>query len=183
MTEKELIQGCLNNDRLSQKKLYDKFSRQMYGICLRYCKDDSTAAEALQTGFIRVFKNLNSFRNEGELGGWIRKIIVRSAIDQIKKEKISFCDDLTIIDELDNSYTMEISFDSFNYDQLIGLLNRLPKGYKMVFSMFVLDELDHSEIAATLGISEATSRTQLFKARKMLQSFIIDSPLLSYKYH
>jgi RNA polymerase sigma factor (sigma-70 family) len=183
MTEKELIQGCLNNDRLSQKKLYDKFSGQMYGICLRYCKDDSAAAEALQTGFIRVFKNLDSFRNEGELGAWIRKIIVRSAIDHVKKEKISFYDDLSIIDELDNSYTMDFSFDSFNYDQLISLLDHLPKGYKMVFSMFVIDELDHSEIAETLGISEATSRTQLFKARKMLQSLIAESPLLSYKYH
>ncbi|MBK7093571.1 MAG: sigma-70 family RNA polymerase sigma factor [Saprospiraceae bacterium] len=183
MTEKELIQGCLNNDRLSQKMLYDKFSGQMYGICLRYCKDDSAAAEALQTGFIRVFKNLDSFRNEGELGAWIRKIIVRSAIDQVKREKISFYDDLSIIDELENSYTMDFSFDSFNYDQLISLLDRLPKGYKMVFSLFVIDELDHSEIAETLGISEATSRTQLFKARKMLQSLISESPLLSYKYH
>ncbi|MBK7096070.1 MAG: sigma-70 family RNA polymerase sigma factor [Saprospiraceae bacterium] len=183
MTEKELIQGCLNNDRLSQKMLYDKFSGQMFGICLRYCRDDTIAAEALQTGFIRVFKNLSSFRNEGDLGAWIRKIIVRTAIDQVKKEKLSFSDDLTMIDELDNSYTMDFSFDSFNYDRLISLLDRLPKGYKMVFSMFVIDELDHSEIAETLGISEATSRTQLFKARKMLQSLIVESPLLSYKYH
>ena len=78
---------------------------------------------------------------------------------------------------------MDFSFDSFDYDQLISLLDRLPKGYKMVFSMFVLDELDHPEIADALGISEATSRTQLFKARKMLQSFIVESPALSYKYH
>ncbi|MGE5356805.1 MAG: RNA polymerase sigma factor [Deltaproteobacteria bacterium] len=183
MTDKELIQGCLNNDRLSQKMLYDKFSGQMYGICLRYCKDEIIAAEALQTGFIRVYNKLNSFRNESELGAWIRKIIIRSAIDQVKKEKISFYDDLSIIDDLDNSYTMDFSFDSFNYDQLISLLDRLPKGYKMVFSLFVIDEMDHREIAEALGISEATSRTQLFKARKMLQGFIVESPLISYKYH
>jgi RNA polymerase sigma-70 factor (ECF subfamily) len=183
MTEKELIQGCLNNDRISQKMLYEKFSRQMYGICLRYCKDEFVAAEALQTGFIRVFNKLRSFRNESEPGAWIRKIIIRSAIDQVKKEKIAFSDDLSMVNEPDNSYTADFSFDSFDYDQLISLLDRLPKGYKMVFSMFVLDDLDHREIADALGISEATSRTQLFKARKMLQSFIVESPNLSYKYH
>ena len=183
MAGKELIQGCLKGDRLSQKKLYEQYSRQMYSICLRYCKHEAAAADALQNGFIKVFKNIASYRSEGDLGGWIRKIIIRSAIDQLKQEKITLSDDLNVIDELVHSYTEDVAFDSFTYEQLIRLIDRLPKGYKMVFSMHVLDEMDHCEIAETLSISEVTSRTQLFKARKLLQSYIKESPVLSYKYH
>ena len=174
MTDQELIKGCLKNNELIQKQLYDKFSRQMYGICLRYCKDESVAAEALQTGFIRVFKGLSNFRSEGDLGAWIRKIIIRAAIDQLKKEKISFTEDLSLVDESIYNYTPVGTFDDYDYNFLLKLMNKMPDGYKMVFSMYVIDEMDHTVISEFLGITEATSRTQLFKARKMLQNMIAE---------
>jgi RNA polymerase sigma factor (sigma-70 family) len=174
MTDQELINGCLKNDELVQKKLYGKFSRQMYGICLRYCRVESIAAEALQTGFIRVFKSLSNFRNEGDLGAWIRRIIIRAVVDQLKKEKISFTEDLSLVDESNFSYNTVHTFDDYDYNYLLNLINKMPDGYKMVFSMYVIDEMDHAEISEFLGISEATSRTQLFKARKMLQKLIAE---------
>lgn len=180
MTDQELIKGCLKNNELIQKRLYDKFSGQMYGICLRYCRDESIAAEALQAGFIRVFKNLANFRSDGDLGAWIRKIIIRAAVDQLKKEKISFTEDLSLVDESNYSYNPVPAFDDFDYNFLLKLMNKMPDGYKMVFSMYVIDEMDHTEISELLGITEATSRTQLFKARKMLQNLIAEFLPKSY---
>jgi RNA polymerase sigma-70 factor (ECF subfamily) len=170
----QLIKGCKENDPKSQRQLYDQYSRQMYPICLRYCKDEASAADALQVGFIKIFKNISLFRGEGSFDGWIRKIIVRASLDQIRKDKVAFSQDLELVNESNYSYTMSMDFDDFNYKQLLSLLASLPQGYQLVFSMFVIDELSHAEIAEALNISESTSRSQLFKARKMMQSLIIE---------
>jgi RNA polymerase sigma-70 factor (ECF subfamily) len=144
----------------------------MYPICLRYCKDEASAADALQVGFIKVFKNINSYNEIGHFGGWVRKIIVRTALDQIRKDKVHMSFDLENISELNHSYSMTLDFDDFNYNQLLSFLNSLPDGYRLVFSMFVLDDMSHAEIAEALNITENTSRSQLYKARKMLQSIL-----------
>lgn len=179
MTEKELISGCIKNDPKSQKKLYDHYSRQMYPICLRYCKDEASAADALQIGFIKIFKNISMYRGEGSFEGWMRKIIVRSSLDQIKQDKAAFSQDLELVNENQHSYSLNMDFDDFNYKQLLSMLATLPQGYQLVFSMFVIDEMSHIEIAEALNISESTSRTQLFRARKAMQSLIKEG---SYTY-
>lgn len=173
MSETKLIQGCLQNDRTCQKKLYDQYSGQMYSICLRYCRCETIAADALQNAFIRVFKHLDSFRNEGDLGAWIRRIVVRSSLDQIKTEKKYATSDIDDIKY--DAYDSVVVHDSMTYDALLKLLDQLPTGYRTVFSMSVLDELNHKEISDILHISEATSRTQLLKARKYLQQLISQS--------
>jgi RNA polymerase sigma-70 factor (ECF subfamily) len=179
MTEKELILGCVENDPKSQKKLYDQYSRQMYPICLRYCKDEASAADALQKGFIRIFQKVSLFRGEGSFEGWMRKIIVRSALDQIKRDKAAIYYELDHVNENEISYNMNMDFDDFNYQQLLSMLATLPQGYRLVFSMFVIDEMSHAEIAESLKISESTSRTQLLRARKTMQSLIKEG---SYTY-
>lgn len=151
----------------------------MYPICLRYCKDKSSAADALQVGFIKIFKNISSFRGDGSFEGWIRKIIVRASLDQIRRDKDSFCQDIELVNESQHSYNMNMDFDDFNYNQLLSMLATLPQGYRLIFSMFVIDEMSHIEIAEALNISDSTSRTQLFKARKMMQSLIKEG---SYSY-
>lgn len=181
MTEQQLIEGCINNDRVSQKNLYDKYSGQMYSICLRYCHDPASAADALQMGFIKVFQNVERINDFASLGGWIRKIIIRSAIDEIKKKKALFYDDIENINENNFSYTIDFDFDDFTVSQLKKLIDQLPEGYKLVFSMFVLDDMTHKEIGDTLNISESTSRSQLFRARNMMQDFLSNKSLAEFQ--
>lgn len=173
MEEQTLISNCLKGDNLSQRLLYDKYSGQMYSICLRYCSDDHQAQDALQNGFIRVFRNLNKYRFDGPLGAWIRKIIIRSAIDQIglnKKYQSLFTDV-----ELDSITDQGVEWsDDMTYNQILKLVDNLPPGYKMVFTMYVLDDMSHAEIAEILHITESTSRSQLKKARSLIKKQMLE---------
>ena len=145
----------------------------MYSICLRYCADEHQAQDALQNGFIRVFRKLSKYRNDGPLGAWIRKIIVRASIDQIElmKRHQSIFSNV----ELDSISDHFIEWqDDMTYYQLIKLIGNLPEGYKTVFNMYVLDDLSHAEIAEILKITESTSRSQLKKARTMIQKQMLE---------
>lgn len=145
----------------------------MYSICLRYCSDDHQAQEALQNGFIRVFRNLNKYRFDGPLGAWIRKIIIRSAIDQIglnKKYQSLFTDV-----EVDSITDQGVEWsDDMTYNQILKIVDNLPPGYKMVFTMYVLDDMSHAEIADILHITESTSRSQLKKARSLIKKQMLE---------
>ena len=173
MNELKLIEGCLQHNRDCQKSLYDKYSRQMHSICLRYLKEHDMANEALQRGFIKVFEKLESYKATGTLGAWIRTIVVRKCIDLIKEQKGLRYDDL---DKLENH---EVSWDEngssyakIEYSEIVELLDRMPLGYRTVFSMYILDGLKHEEIAGILNITLATSRSQLHKARKMMMDLV-----------
>lgn len=176
MTEAELVKGCLRQDRNCQELLYQAYSRKMYGVCIRYMQDEHHAAEALQEAFIIVFNQLNNYRHEGSLEGWIRKIIITSCLKQIKKLKIQYnrfpalkenSDEVGFIDE-----------DKLSHEEILQWINLLPEGYKMVFNMYVFDDMSHEEIANTLNISSSTSRTQLFKARKYLQKLYSEKNII-----
>lgn len=173
MQDNELLHGCLKHDRNAQRLLYQKYSGQMYSICLRYCRNEDMAKEALQTGFIKVYKYLETFRNDCPLGGWIRKIIVRAALDQLgleKKRQSLFISD-------DHLTGHEFAFEwqeTMTYDELLKLIGTIPEGYKLVFCMYVLDDMSHAEIAQALGIEESTSRSQLKKARNYIQKLMND---------
>lgn len=132
-----------------------------------------SAADALQNGFIKVFRYLGKFKGDADLFFWIRKIIIRSAIDQYKTDNKRRVDDLDEVETSDTSYHQTIDFDLHNYNEMMGLISRLPNGYKNVFSMYVLDDMSYKEISDLLEISESTCRTQLFKARKLLQKMIL----------
>ncbi len=169
-----IIQGCIKNDARSQRALYDKYSGQMYGICLRYCKDENTAIEAMQDGFIKIFKYIQNYRSEGAIDAWMRKIIVRASLDQMRKRKKLKFSELEHIDETQHSYHLKTDLDNMGYNQMLKLLDNLSEGYKLIFTMYVLDEMSHAEIAQELNITESTSRSQLYKARKQLQSLILE---------
>jgi RNA polymerase sigma factor (sigma-70 family) len=173
LEEKQLIEACIQGIAKHQKILYDTYSGQMYSICLRYSNDNHQAQDILQNGFIKVFKNLGKFRNEGPLGAWIRRIILREAIQHViakKKERISFS---TLEHEMNFDSDLEIA-DELTYDRIIQLTNNLPHGYRMVFTMFVLDEMSHSEIAELLNITESTSRTQLKRAKTIIRNLLLE---------
>lgn len=171
MTEKELIQGCIKHDRTCQKLLFDKFSGKFMTICLRYANCQDEAEDMMQEGFIAIFKNIVNFKYDGPFEGWLCKIIVHASLRVLRKKRVS------MVSEQDVDWQF-VSIDTYNYanlteTELLKLINDLPTGYKLVFNLHVIEGYSHEEIAALLGIETSTSRSQLAKARKLLQQQII----------
>lgn len=165
--ELRLIERCLANDRSAQHNLYQQFAPRMYSICLRYCRSAELAQDALQDGFIRVFRNLNQFRFECPLEFWIRRIIINSALKTIERENrldLKFNqDDHDVI----SNHIQPV--DTFDLEIIKKAIDRLPDGFRTVFYLFAIDGLTHKEIAKLLSISEGTSKSQYSRARKRLQ--------------
>lgn len=167
--EKKLISRAAKNNREAQHVLYELHAPKMLSVCRYYVKDVQQAEEVMLNGFFKVFKHLKSFKNEGSFEGWIRRIMVREAISYLRgKKKLEFP-----VEDVDFKQN---STDSINSDIAVAeiqrLIDGLPEGYKMVFVMYAIEGYNHYEIAKMLEISEGTSKSQLFKARKMLQQKI-----------
>ncbi|AWX45271.1 hypothetical protein HME9304_02283 [Flagellimonas maritima] len=164
--EKLLIKKAIAGNQQGQKELYEKYAPKMLGVCRQYVKDIQFAEDIMVNGFVKVFKNLKSFQYKGSFEGWIRKIMVRESISYLRKKQFVVYDDevyetrLREIEDVTSILDME-------YAQ--KLIDGLPEGYKMVFLLNAIEGYKHQEIANMLGISEGTSKSQLFKARKMLQ--------------
>jgi len=172
-SDSELIQGCRDNDRKYQELLYRKYAKKMYGICMSYAKDRSMAQEILQDGFVKVFKKIDTFKEQGSLEGWIRKIITNTALDYLRqKSKLyEFIDDNKEVEEerLDNSILEKI-----NADGIFKLIGQLPEGAKAVFNLYAVEGYSHKEIAEKLEITEGTSKSQFKRARSLLKSLLRD---------
>jgi RNA polymerase sigma factor (sigma-70 family) len=174
MTVDELIEGCRRGSRRHFSELYDRFAPAMYGICLRYSGSADEAEDILQEGFIKVFTQLNKYdESRGSLGGWMHQIFVYTAIDCIRKRTLTLNLYPIDIPGVNGAavYEEEVQID-LTQEQLLGMIRELPTGYRTVFNLHVIEEKSHKEIATLLGIAENTSRSQLLKARKMLQEKI-----------
>ena len=167
--DSDLIAGCLEGSRRMQKQLYDQFSPKMYAVCLRYMGNADDAQDILQEGFVKIFKNLDRFRGEGSFEGWVRRIFVNTAIEQIRKKKLN----LTISekDELIESKSTS-AVETINEKDLLKIVRGLSPGYRSVFNLYVVEGYSHKEIGELLGISEGTSKSQLARARMILQEKI-----------
>jgi RNA polymerase sigma-70 factor (ECF subfamily) len=166
-----MIKGCIDKNTSCQRMLFDTFSGKMMTVCLRYANDHMEAEDMLQDGFIRVFNNIHQFKFEGSFEGWIRRVIVNCALKQLQKRKINFTD----IDEHTAQMPTTESYApaSLGEEELLKLINSLPTGYRIVFNLNVIEGYSHEEIAEMMGIQASTSRSQLVKARKMLQNQIM----------
>ena len=169
MDDATLVKECVKGNAKAQHMLFERFSRKMLGVCLRYSKKLEEAEDVLQDGFIKVFSNLKDFTNEGSLEGWIRRIMVNTALDAIRKNN-KFLKDISI-DVVDfqignNDYTIE----KMNAEDLLSLINSMPEGYKVVFNMYAIEGYKHNDIATTLGISESTSKSQYLRAKAYLRA-------------
>ena len=164
--EKQLIKKAASGKREAQQRLYDKYAPKMLSVCRQYIKDIHFAEDVMINGFVNVFKHLNSFRHEGSFEGWIRRIMIRESISYLRKKQFVVFDD-EVIQENDNSH-ISIS-TALDVAHIQGLIDQLPEGYRMVFVLYAVEGYKHHEIAALLQISESTSKSQLFKARKVLQ--------------
>jgi len=168
--EEALIERCLQQDSGAQKTLYETYANRMYAICMRYADNPDTAKDLLQEGFIRVFRALPGFRKEGSFEGWLKRIFVNNCIEFYRSNRNQpwFSD----VEEAAGIQADDHTLSNLSVDELLGLIRQLPDGYRTVFNMYAIEGYAHKEIAEQLRISENTSKTQLFKARLMLQRLI-----------
>ena len=167
--ETEIIKLAVENNRQAQQQIYSQFSSKMLSVCRQYIKDIQLAEDVMITAFMKVFTSLNKFENKGSFEGWIRRIMVNECISYLRvQKKVKFVEDEIYAEESFNATDSQ-----FSIDQIQFLIDALPDGYKMIFSLYAIEGYKHNEIAKMLGISEGTSKSQLSHARKMLQTQII----------
>jgi RNA polymerase sigma factor (sigma-70 family) len=171
MLDAEIIEKCIEGNRIAQEKLYNFYASRMRGTCLRYSSSVFEAEDIFQDGFIKVFNNLKNYKNQGSLDGWIRRIIVNTAIDTYKKN-IEMANHVSYDTLEDNEITSVEIGDHLDEEDLMQILTQLPEGYRMVFNLYAIEGFSHKEIAEMLEISESTSKSQLFKARKYIQHLL-----------
>jgi RNA polymerase sigma factor (sigma-70 family) len=176
-----IIKEAIKGRRPAQKQLYDCYAPLMMGVCYRYTKSLQDAEDVLQEGFIKMFNNLERYREEGEFGAWLRRIMVNTCINYLKRNnrynsQLVFDDrELAPVNSLiENDHPEAI----YNAKQLLSLVRQLPIGYQTIFNLHAIEGYSHVEIGNALGISDATSRTQFFKARKLLRKWVneIETP-------
>jgi RNA polymerase sigma-70 factor (ECF subfamily) len=170
ISESDLIAGCINGDRKMQKELYDRFSAKMFGVCLRYAGNTEEAEDILQEGFIKVFKKIGSYRGEGSFEGWIRRIFVNTAIEQFRRK--TYMQPITEREENSVEATYLSVLDNLAEKDIVKLVQQLSPGYRTVFNMYVVEGYTHRQIAESLGISEGTSKSQLSRAKIILQDLV-----------
>lgn len=164
---KKTIIKATKNDRMAQKMIYDRFAPKMLSVCRMYVNDLHFAEDVMVKGFFKVFQHLDKFKHEGSFEGWIRKIMVRESIDYLRSlKKMDFTIGTDGVDIMEDTQQMNLRAED-EYVQFV--LDGLPEGYRAVFMMSVIEEYSHQEIAQLLDISEGTSRSQLFKAKRMLR--------------
>ncbi|MBT8263919.1 MAG: RNA polymerase sigma factor, partial [Muriicola sp.] len=167
--QKVLIKKAVSGNRNAQRILYEKHAPKMLSVCRQYIKDLHFAEDVMIGGFVKVFKNLNQYRNDGSFEGWMRRIMIHEAISYLRKNQFVVFD-TEVYEHISND---EFVFDSsLNVEYIQSLIDALPEGYRMVFVLYAIEGYKHHEIAALLNISESTSRTQLYKAKKQLQEKI-----------
>lgn len=170
--EDELIKGCLRGDRTSQQKLYDQFSRKLYGICLRYVRDPMEAEDILVSAFTKIFEKIDQFKGEGSFEGWLRRIVVNDALTFLRRSRNMYLE--TDLEAADREPDYQNISHQLEAEDLMHMIQQLPSGYRVVFNMYAIDGYTHKEIAEQLGISENTSKSQLSRARVVLQKMLLD---------
>ncbi|GJM27964.1 MAG: DNA-directed RNA polymerase sigma-70 factor [Cyclobacteriaceae bacterium] len=171
LSEEALVSGCRRRDQQAQRMLYEKYSPAMYPLCLRYVKEKSEAEDIMISGFMKAFDKIDGFTGKGSLGGWIRRIMINQALSHLRKNK-------SVHVHLNSESTdyqphVSISGDHLEAEDLMNLVCKLPVGYRTVFNLYAIEGYSHKEISEVLGISENTSKSQLSRARGLLQKQIL----------
>jgi len=172
ITDEQLVKKCLEGDSVAQEQLFNIYSRRMMGVCLRYAREEDEAKDFLQIGFIKVFEKLNLYKNEGSLEGWIRKVVVNTALDNIRKNKKE--SDNIEIDKVDYQLSTADAngYDALKAEDLLAIIQTMPVGFRTVFNLYAIEGYSHQEIAEQLEISVGTSKSQYSRARVYLQNIL-----------
>lgn len=170
-----VLHGCQSGNRRAQNQLYRAYASGLLGVCLRYANGLAEAEDMLQEGFIKIFTNIGSFRGSGSLEGWMRRIIINTALNHIRQNAkfrtVDFTDDLS--EYLDEEHE-DVPLPDVSAETLLQIIQGLPDGYRMVFNLYAIEHNSHKEIAEMLGITEGTSKSQLSKARRMLKMKLVE---------
>jgi RNA polymerase sigma-70 factor (ECF subfamily) len=168
MNDETLVKKCLKDDANAQRLLFENYAPKMMSTVLRYMKNKEISNDVVQDGFIKVFKNLNSYKKEGTLEGWIKRIMINTALDELRKERKY--NNSTQFEDLEFSIALkEKTDDKLLADNLLDLVQQLPDGYRTIFNLYAIEGYSHKEIGILLEITESTSKSQYSRARKVLQ--------------
>ncbi len=184
LVDESIIEGCIAGRRDAQSALYRKYASVMMAICLRYAQSRDEAEDILSEAFLKIFKYMGTYRNEGSFEGWMKRIMINHALNYYRRNrKNPFLETIDAVSETDilKDETPSSDHAPVSAEVLLALIQKLPRGYRMVFNLYVFEEYSHKEIGVMLGISENTSKTQLLKARKMLRKKMFEMNILSHR--
>ena len=171
--EYQLVRDCLAGQRSAQQELYEKYKAKMFGICLRYAKSREAAEDMLLDGFMKIFRDLGQFQFKGSLEGWIRKVVVNTALMHLRKKHrndFQLIDNELVIEQLEVQPTV---FENMRVEAIVAQIQELPIGYQTIFNLFAIEGFSHKQIGEQLGIKESTSRSQYTRARRLLQEYLL----------
>ena len=169
---RDIIIGCQKGKRSFQDKLYTRYSSMLFGVCLRYTNTREEAEDVMQEGFVKIYSHIKTYSMEGSFEAWMRRIMINTAITGYRKNKKHMYQQ--DIDEpvYQEYYKTPDDTAEFNKEELMGAIDKLPPGYKIVFNMYVIEGYKHKEIAEELGININTSKSQLSRAKQHLQNYL-----------
>lgn len=171
--EDKWVKACQKGDGAAQRQVYEKYARKMLGVCLRYVRDEFEAEEILISGFMKVFDKISQFKGEGSFEGWVRKIMVNEALGYLRRTKSIYLE--TDLEKADYEPDYQSLGNQLEEEDLLRMIQQLPSGYQTVFNLYAIEGYSHKEIGEMLGISENTSKSQLSRARNLLQHYLIES--------
>ena len=175
------MEGCKAGNRKMQEVLYKQTASKMLAVCMRYAKDRMEAEDVLQMGYIKIFQKVEAYRGDGSFEGWMRRVMVNTAIESYRKNLRSLS--IVPIEDAYEQPSAGFDFSSLGMQDLLKVIQKLADGYRMVFNMYIIEGYSHKEIAETLGISEGASKSQLSRARAILQQEIIKMEGFGYATH
>lgn len=177
MTDEQLVKECVSGSTIAQKKFYDLFAKKMMGVCLRYTNNVEEAQDILQDAFIKIFNKLSDYESKGSLEGWVRRIMVNTALDHYRKSKKHQNDvDVDVV-----GYKLEQNdfiVESITAVDLLKIIQTIPEGYRVVFNLFAIEGYSHKEIAERLGVTESTSKSQYSRAKSLLRKLMIENNIV-----
>lgn len=174
LSEKVLIERCIKNDEQAQRLLYDKYAKKMVAVCFRYCSDYETARDLMHDAFIKLFRNIGSYTGEGAFETWMRKIVVNTSLEFLRKNDVLKYS-LDIDDAVTVSDEQASVVEQLSEQEILKLIAELPHGFRTVFNLYAIEGYSHAEIAKMLNINEASSRSQFSRARVLLQKKILQN--------
>ena len=177
MTEEAILQGCLKNHAAAQRELYQRYSPKMLAVCFRFAHNREDAEDMLQDGFIKVFLQIHTFQGKGAFEGWIRRIMVHTCINHLKKNK-RFNENVDLI-QASSAQVREESIPSIvQAKQIVDCIRLLPIGYRTVLNLYAIEGYSHKEISGMLDIEESTSRSQYTRAKAMLEDILVRKSII-----
>ena len=178
MTDEQMLTGSIKNNAAAQEQFYDRYSPRMLGVCYRFAKNREDAEDMLQEGFIKIFAQLQHYRSEGAIEGWIRRIVVHTCINFLKKNK-KFADTVDLANATSLHSHAHLLPSIMQAKQIVECIRLLPLGYRTVLNLYAIEGYSHKEIGELLEIGESTSRSQYTRAKAMLEEVLINKKLIS----